>query len=99
MAKKPLAENKGKNEIVKDKIRDYLANTWEELINDIDSLDAKERVDRRMRLLDYVMPKVQAVKGEEKKTMSISQAILRQEDDFEDYVEEDDTNTNGENDI
>ena len=74
---------------VKDKIREYLADTWESLIEDIDSLDAKERVDRRMKLMEYVMPKAAAVKTDETKTISIAQAILGNESEYEDYKEED----------
>lgn len=84
MAKKKNQQNTA----VKDKIREYLADTWESLIKDIDSLDAKERVDRRMKLMEYVMPKAAAVKTDEKKTISIAQAILGNESEFEDYREE-----------
>ena len=89
--RKEVAVSNGKNEIVKDKIRDYLADSWEDLIADIDSLDAKERVDRRLKLMEYVMPKVQAVKGEaERKQRSAAQTVLGQLGEYdEDYVAED----------
>ena len=72
-------KKENKNAAVKDKIRDYLAETWDSLIQDIDSLDPKERVDRRMRLLEYVMPKAAAQKGEDRQGMSIAQILLGRE--------------------
>lgn len=83
-----MAKETQKTTIVKDKIREYLADTWENLIEDIDSLDPKERVDRRMKLLEYVMPKAAAVKTEEKQNISIAQAILGGEAKFGEYEEE-----------
>ena len=66
-----------KNEIVKDKIRDYLADCWEDLIADINELEPKDRVDRRLKLMEYVMPKVQATKGEtEAKKRTAAQTVL-----------------------
>lgn len=82
-----MAKETQKTAIVKDKIREYLADTWEDLIQDIDSLDPKERVDRRMKLLEYVMPKAAAVKTEEKQNISIAQAILGGEAKFGEYEE------------
>ena len=85
-----------KNAVVKEKIRDYLDKNWEKLIKDIDSLDPKERVDRRMKLLEYVMPKAAAAKTEEKTPQSIAQIILGGEAVFEDYVEEEENITTDE---
>lgn len=82
-----------KTTIVKDKIGEYLADTWKDLIKDIDSLEPKERVDRRMKLMEYVMPKAAAVKTEETKNISIAQAILGTESTYGDYEEkEEETN-------
>ena len=88
---KDKEENRSlKTAVVKNKIRDYLAQSWEKLIEDIDSLDPKERVDRRMKLLEYVMPKAAAVKTEEKTPVSIAQILLNKEAQFGDYEEADD---------
>ncbi len=81
----------GKNEIVKDKIREYLADKWKDLIDDIDSLDPKERIDRRMKLMEYVMPKVQAVRVEEHTTKSAAKTLLSLESEYDEgYVENED---------
>lgn len=79
-----------KNEIVKDKIRDYLADCWEDLIADINELDPKDRVDRRLKLMEYVMPKVQATRGEiDTKKRTAAQTVLGDEAEYdENYVEE-----------
>ena len=87
---KKTADKSTKTSVVKEKIRDYLDKNWEKLIKDIDSLDPKERVDRRMKLLEYVMPKATAAKTEEKAPQSIAQIILSKEAQFDDYVEEED---------
>lgn len=43
--------------------KEYLAKNIEQMFDDIDSLtDAKEKVRARLKLLDYVMPKVQAIR-------------------------------------
>ena len=90
-----------KNEIVKDKIRDYLADCWEDLIADINELDPKDRVDRRLKLMEYVMPKVQATKGEtDAKKRTAAQTVLGEEAEYdESYVEEDEEETLGEDDL
>lgn len=85
---KKTADKSTKTSVVKEKIRDYLDKNWEKLIKDIDSLDPKERVDRRMKLLEYVMPKAAAAKTEEKAPLSIAQIILSKEAQFDNYVEE-----------
>lgn len=83
--------NTAKEELVKDKIRDYLSESWGEMINDIKSLEPKERVDRRLKLMDYVFAKQQSAKGEDKKKKPIAKIILEKESDFGDYVEEEDS--------
>lgn len=72
-------DKKTKTAIVKDKIRDYLDKSWYDLIADIDALDPKDRVDRRMKLLEYVMPKAAAQKTEDKPPLSMAQIILSKE--------------------
>ena len=81
-----------KNEIVKDKIRDYLADCWEDLIADINELEPKDRVDRRLKLMEYVMPKVQATKGEtDAKKRTAAQTVLGDDAEYdENYIEEPD---------
>jgi hypothetical protein len=86
---KEQQELSAKTELVKDKIRDYLESSWEDLIQDIDSLEPKERVDRRMKLLEYVMPKVQATKDDGKRSLSAAQSLLNMESEFDDWMEED----------
>lgn len=67
-----------KNEL-KDKISEYLTNTWEELQSDIESLPEKDRAMAKLKLLDYAIPKVQATKGDDNKSSSSAAALLAEE--------------------
>lgn len=72
--------SKRSEEIVKEKIRTYLADNIDGMLKDIDSLPSvKERVAARQKLLDYVMPKQQAVKASEVQTQSAVDFLLAQE--------------------
>jgi predicted nucleic acid-binding protein len=90
--KKSTPEASVKNEIVKDKIREYLADSWQEMINDIKDLDPKDRVDRRLKLMEYVMPKVQAVRDEKSNDrISMAAKVLGMEAAYDDnYIEDED---------
>ncbi len=67
------------NEALKDKIREYLQDNLESLLEDISQLPAKDRVDRRMKLMDYVLPKVQAIATQEAQGMTTAASILDSE--------------------
>lgn len=61
---------------LKDKISDYLTETWDELKADIEELPAKERAMAKLKLLDYSVPKVQAVRDTGKATTSTAEVLL-----------------------
>ncbi len=67
------------NEALKDKIREYLQDNLESLLEDISQLPAKDRVDRRMKLMDYVLPKVQAIATQEAQGTTTAASILDSE--------------------
>lgn len=67
------------DEIVKSKIREYLAKNIDSMLADIDELPLKERAAARQKLLDYVMPKVQAVRTEKANSQSAGDFLLEQE--------------------
>lgn len=94
--KKSAPEGSVKNEIVKDKIREYLADSWQEMISDIQDLEPKDRVDRRLKLMEYVMPKVQSVRDEKSNNgMSMAAKILGAEAAYDDKYVEDEEDENG----
>lgn len=68
---------KSDNEL-KEKIGEYLSDTWEELKEDIETLPAKERAAAKLKLMDYVVSKVQAVKETGGKKSSIASILLRE---------------------
>jgi hypothetical protein len=67
------------NEGLKDQIREYLGENLEQLLEDINSLPPKERVDKRMKLMDYVLPKIQAVSTNDAPTQTMAASILDRE--------------------
>ena len=72
MSKKANAE-------LKDKISEYLSDTWEELREDIEAMPAKERATAKLKLLDYAIPKVQAVRDAPATHGSSVQDLLRRD--------------------
>lgn len=85
MAGRPLSSpesvrnTKQDEELVKDRIRSYLADNIEAMLKDIDELPLKERSQARQKLLDYVMPKVQAVRTNEVSQQSAAEMVLDSE--------------------
>lgn len=85
MAGRPIANpesirnTRKDEELVKDRIRGYLADNIESMLHDIDELPLKERAAARQKLLDYVMPKVQAVRTNEVASQSTAEMLLDQE--------------------
>lgn len=65
-------------EFVKEKIRKYMADNIDQMLSDIDELPVKERARERGKLLDYIMPKVQAVRKTDAKQMTTSEILLQQ---------------------
>lgn len=72
MAKKPSEE-------LKEKIADYLLETWDELTADIKSLPSKERAMARLKLIDYTVPKVQATREDSSSKGSTASELLARE--------------------
>lgn len=72
------------NEEIKSKIRDYLADNLEDLLTDINGLPPKERVAQRMKLMDYVLPKVQAIATVDAPEKSQAASILDREAAYDD---------------
>ena len=72
------------NENIKEQIRDYLTTNLQSLLDDIDQLPPKERVERRMKLMDFVLPKVQAVATIDAPSQSSAAAILDREAAYDD---------------
>lgn len=72
------------NAELKDAMRQHILTHLDELFEDIDALEPKERVDRRLRLMDYFMPKVQAIRTEEVKSTSVAEALLSRSATYED---------------
>lgn len=64
---------------LKDKISEYLTETWTELQADIEELPTKERAMAKLKLLDYAIPKVQAVRDTGGGTTSTATDLLAQE--------------------
>lgn len=79
--------SKAEEESVKEEIRKYLAENIQEILNDINALPVKERTAQRMKLLDYIMPKVQSVRAAEVNRQSVSDVLLANDadDDDEDF--------------
>lgn len=73
--------SKASEESVKNTIREYLSTNIAEILQDIDQLPPKERTVHRMKLLDYVMPKVQAVRSMETSQQTVSDVLLDEEAD------------------
>lgn len=71
--------SKASEEAVKNKIREYLADNIAEILQDINELPVKERTAQRMKLLDYIMPKVQAVRAMETSQQTVSDVLLDEE--------------------
>lgn len=72
MSRKTYAE-------LKDKISEYLSDTWEELLEDIEAMAPKERAAAKLKLMDYAIPKVQAVRDVPTKGGTSVQDLLRKE--------------------
>ncbi len=68
-----------KNSELKDRIGEYLNETWEELRNDIEALPTKERAMAKLKLLDYSIPKVQATRDANTSNMTTAEALLARE--------------------
>lgn len=68
-----------KNTELKDKIGAYLTDTWDELKADIESLPEKERAMAKLKLLDYAIPKVQAIRDAGNATASTASLLLERE--------------------
>lgn len=66
---------------LRDEINKHLESTWEQFMADIEELPPKERAAAKLRLLDYVVPKVQAVKDNEGNKMSAAEVLLANEGD------------------
>lgn len=65
------------NDAIKEKVRQHFVDHLDALLDDIESLeDPKDRVDRRLKLLDYFMPKVSAIKVEEKAATTDAESLL-----------------------
>lgn len=71
--------SKKTNKELKDKISEYLMDTWDELTADIQELPAKERATARLKLFDYAIPKVQAVRDTGANTSSTASDLLAKE--------------------
>lgn len=71
--------SKKSNAELKDKISEYLTDTWEELREDIEAMPAKERATAKLKLLDYAIPKVQAVRDTPKTGGTSVQDLLSRE--------------------
>ena len=71
--------SKEEEEMVKNEIRKYLASNIQMMLADIDELPIKERAAQRMKLLDYIMPKVQSVRAAETNRQSVSDVLLDRE--------------------
>ena len=69
----------GKKNDLKDKIGEYLTETWDELRADIETLPPKERAMAKLKLMDYSVPKVQAVRETSVARQSTAQALLAEE--------------------
>jgi hypothetical protein len=72
------------NEAIKSKIREYLTDNLEALLADISELLPKERVAQRMKLMDYVLPKVQAIATVDAPEKTKAAAILDSEGEYDD---------------
>lgn len=72
------------NEEIKSQIREYLTDTLENLLEDINGLPPKERVAQRMKLMDYVLPKVQAIATVDAPQQTMASAILDKEASYDD---------------
>lgn len=72
------------NEEIKSQIREYLTDTLENLLEDINGLPPKERVAQRMKLMDYVLPKVQAIATVDTPQQTMASAILDKEASYDD---------------
>lgn len=68
-----------KNGELKDKISDYLSETWDELKQDIENLPTKERAMAKLKLLDYSIPKVQATREVNTGGATVAEALLARE--------------------
>jgi len=68
-----------KNGELKDKISDYLSETWDELKKDIENLPTKERAMAKLKLLDYSIPKVQATREVNTGGTTVAEALLARE--------------------
>ena len=71
--------SKKTNSELKDKISEYLSDTWEELREDIEDMAPKERAAAKLKLLDYAIPKVQAVRDTPPTSGTSVQDLLRKE--------------------
>lgn len=69
---------KKKNEL-RDKISTYLNDTWDELMKDIEELPAKERAQAKLKLMDYSVPKVQAIRDTGTRQVSTASILLAEE--------------------
>lgn len=74
------------NEGIKSQLRDYLTDNLQSLLDDIDELPPKERVAQRMKLMDYVLPKVQATASTDAPQQSVAADILDRESSYEDGI-------------
>lgn len=72
------------NEEIKSQIRQYLTDNLEGLLEDINELPPKERVAQRMKLMDYVLPKVQAIATVDAPQQTMASAILDKEASYDD---------------
>lgn len=67
------------DEKIKDKMREYVFDKLDELFQDIDTLEPKDRAKARMELLQHFAPKVQAVKASQGRGKSRSALLLQRE--------------------
>ena len=74
------------NEEIKSQIREYLTDNLQGLLDDINELPPKERVAQRMKLMDYVLPKVQAIATVDAPQQTMAASILDQEASYEDEI-------------
>lgn len=70
---------KSSNKELKDRISEYLMETWDELTADIQELPPKERATARLKLFDYAIPKVQAVRESPPNATSTAAVLLAKE--------------------
>lgn len=68
----------------KDKIREHLFDNLEQMFADIETLPAKDRVDRRLKLMDFVIAKVQSEQVKYNNKSTNGEELLAKEAEYVD---------------